>query len=389
MPSAGPCRSWTGTFDSLRPVSTLRASITNMPTLFDPIQLGPLACPHRVFMAPLTRCRAAEGHVPTELNAEYYRQRASAGLIVSEATSVSPRGFGYPNTPGIFTDAQVEGWKKVTAAVHGAGGRMFLQLWHVGRISHPAFQPDGELPVAPSAVRPRGQVFTGAGMEDYVTPRALELSEIPGIIAEYAAGAARAKAAGFDGVEIHNANGYLLDQFLRDGVNQRADCYGGSVQNRARLTLEVVEAVAGVWGPERVGIRFSPAGVFNDMRDSHPLGTFGHVLRELSRFGLAYAHVTQVTAQDLAHGAPSGVGPRALRGCFRGPLVSAGGFTLATGNQALAEGWADAIAFGVPFLANPDLPERFRRGAPLNPPDEATFYASGAKGYTDYPALPA
>ncbi len=338
-------------------------------------------------MAPLTRCRAAAGHLPTDLNAEYYRQRASAGLIISEATSVSPRGFGYPNTPGIFTDAQEAAWKPVTAAVHGAGGRIFLQLWHVGRISHPSYQPGGELPVAPSAIAPRTKIFTGAGMVDAVAPRALELAEIPGVIAEYISGAQRAKAAGFDGVEIHNANGYLLDQFLRDRTNHRTDGYGGSVANRARLTLEVVAAVASVWGADRVGIRFSPAGVFNDMGDAHPLETFGYVLRELNRFGLAYAHVTQVTAQDIAHGAKDGVGPRELRACFRGPLVTAGGFTLATGNQAVAESWADAVAFGVPFLANPDLPERFRRQAPLNEPDEATFYGSGPKGYTDYPAL--
>jgi N-ethylmaleimide reductase len=360
-----------------------------MPTLFDPIELGPILCPNRIFMAPLTRCRAGEGRAPTELNAEYYHQRASAGLIISEATSVSSRGFGYPGTPGIFTDAQAAGWQKVTSAVHAAGGRMFLQLWHVGRISHPAFQPNGDLPVAPSAIKPRGQVFTGTAMADYVTPRALDAAEIPGIIAEYVAGAKKAKAAGFDGVEIHNANGYLLDQFLRDGTNQRGDRYGGSVANRARLTLEVTEAVASVWGGERVGIRFSPAGVFNDMRDSNPLETFGHVLRELNPFKLAYAHVTRVTEQDVAHGAAEGVGPRELRSCFKGPVVSAGGFTQATGNQALAEGWADAIAFGVPFLANPDLPERFRRKAPLNAADEATFYAPGSKGYTDYPTLAA
>ncbi len=357
--------------------------------LFDPIQLGALDLPHRILMAPLTRCRAGEGHVPTDLNAEYYRQRASAGLIISEATSVSPRGYGYPNTPGIHTDAQMEGWKKVTRTVHDRGGRIFLQLWHVGRISHPAFQPDGGLPVAPSAVQPKGKVFTGAGMEAYVKPRPLEISEISAIITEYAAGAERAKTAGFDGVEIHNANGYLLDQFLRDGTNQRTDRYGGSVRNRARLTLEVTEAVVSVWGAERVGIRLSPSGVFNDMTDSEPLETFGHVLRELNHFGLAYAHITQVTAQDLAHGATAGVGPRELRSFFKGPVVTAGGFTLKTGNQALAEGWADAVAFGVPFLANPDLPERFRHNAPLNAPDESTFYASGPKGYTDYPSQPA
>ncbi len=357
--------------------------------LFSPINLGPLALPNRIFMAPLTRCRASEGHVPNELNAEYYAQRSTAGLIITEATSVSPSGYGYPSTPGIHTEAQVEGWKKITQAVHAMGGHLYLQLWHVGRISHPAYQKDGALPVAPSAIRPKGQVFTGIAMEEYVTPRALETAEIPGIIAEYEHGARLAKEAGFDGVEIHNANGYLLDQFLRDGTNRRSDQYGGSVQNRARLTLEVTEAVTGIWGSDRVGIRFSPAGVFNDMSDSKPLETFGHVLRELNGFGLAYAHITQVTAQDIAHGAAEGVGPRELRTAWNGKIVSAGGFTLETGNAALAEGWADAIAFGVPFLANPDLPQRLRTGAPLNKPDEATFYGGAEKGYTDYPFLTA
>ncbi len=357
------------------------------PTLFSPLQLGALTTPHRIFMAPLTRCRAEAGHVPGDLIAEYYTQRAGAGLVISEATSVSPRGFGYPNTPGIYSAEQVAGWKKVTSAVHAAGGRMFLQLWHVGRISHPSYQPGGDLPVAPSAIAPRGKVFTGTEMADYVTPRALETHEIAGVIGEFVRGAENAKAAGFDGVEIHNANGYLPDQFLRDGTNHRTDAYGGSVQNRARFTLELTEAVVGVWGADRVGIRFSPGGVFNDMHDSDPLATFGHVLKELSAFGLAYAHVTQVTAQDIAHGAKDGVGPRELRPFFPGNIVSAGGFTQETGNQALAEGWADAIAYGVPFLANPDLPERFRRQAALNPADEATFYASGPQGYTDYPAL--
>jgi N-ethylmaleimide reductase len=357
------------------------------PTLFSPIQLGPLALPNRIFMAPLTRCRASEGHVPNDLNAEYYAQRASAGLIISEATSVSPCGYGYPSTPGIHTAEQVEGWRKVTSAVHAKGGHIFLQLWHVGRISHPVFQRDGALPVAPSAVKPKGQVFTGTAMEEYVTPRALELSEIPGIIAEYVHGATLAKEAGFDGVEIHNANGYLLDQFLRDGTNRRTDAYGGTASNRARLTLEVTEAVTGIWGAERVGIRFSPAGVFNDMSDSNPLETFGHVLRELNRFGLAYAHITQVTAQDIAHGAVEGVGPKELRPFWKGNIVSAGGFTLQSGTQALAEGWADAIAFGVPFIANPDLPDRLRKGTTLNQADETSFYGGTEKGYTDYPSL--
>jgi N-ethylmaleimide reductase len=359
-------------------------SLTN---LFTPLNLGSLALPNRIFMAPLTRCRASEGHIPNDLNAEYYSQRAAAGLIISEATSVSPCGYGYPNTPGIHTKEQVGGWKKVTEAVHAKGGHIYLQLWHVGRISHPAYQQDGVKPVAPSAIKPKGQVFTGSTMEEYVTPRALETDEIPGIISEYVHGAALAKEAGFDGVEIHNANGYLLDQFLRTGTNMRGDRYGGTVQNRARLTLEVTEAVVGVWGADRVGIRFSPAGIFNDMHDNNPLETFGHVLSELNRFGLAYAHITKVTAQDIAHGAVEGVGPKELRPYWRGKVVSAGGFTLDSGNAALAEGWADAIAFGVPFLSNPDLTERLHRGAPLNTPDESTFYASGPKGYTDYPFL--
>jgi N-ethylmaleimide reductase len=363
--------------------------MSNSPTLFTPVRIGALELPYRIFMAPLTRCRASDGNVPNDMNAEYYRQRASAGLIISEATSVSPRGHGYPNTPGIYTAAQVEGWKKVTAAIHAQGGRIFLQLWHVGRISHPSYQPNGEVPVAPSAIKPRGQVFTGTAMMDYVVPRALETSEIAGVVAEYEHGARLAKEAGFDGVEIHNANGYLPDQFLRDGTNQRTDIYGGSVENRSRFTLEITEAVVGVWGADRVGIRFSPAGIFNDMRDSDPLATFGHVLKELNRFNLAYAHITEVTAQDIAHGAVSGVGPRELRPCFNGPIITAGGFTQESANAALAEGWADAVAFGQLFIANPDLPTRFQKGASLNVADEATFYAPGPKGYTDYPTLEA
>lgn len=357
------------------------------PDLFAPLQLGAVLTPNRIYLAPLTRCRAEPGNVPCDLNAEYYRQRASGGLLIAEATSVSPRGYGYPNTPGIFNDAHVAGWRKVTNAVHDAGGLIFLQLWHVGRISHPTFQPSGAAPVAPSAVKPKGQVFTGTEMADYVTPRALEREEIPEIIAEYAHGAAAAKAAGFDGVEIHNANGYLLDQFLRDATNLRTDEYGGSVENRARLTLEVTAAVVNVFGADRVGIRFSPGGVFNDMRDSNPLHTFGYVLEQLSPLQLAYAHITGVTAQDVAHGAVTGIGPRELRPKYKGNVIANGGFTLESGNQALKEGWADAVAFGVPFLANPDLPERLRTGAPLNEADPSTFYAPGAKGYTDYPFL--
>jgi len=358
-----------------------------MSSLFSPIHLGAVTAPNRVLMAPLTRCRAGEGHVPNELNALYYAQRASAGLIIAEATSVSPRGFGYPNTPGIFTQAQVAGWRKVTGAVHAAGGRIFLQLWHVGRISHPAFQPDGAAPVAPSAIAPRGKVFTGAGMEDYVTPRALEESEIPGIVAEYVHGAKLAKEAGFDGVEVHAANGYLIDQFLRDGSNKRTDGYGGTVEKRCRLAVEVTEAVAKVWGADRVGIRLSPGGVFNDMADSDPVRTFGTLLGLLAPMGLAYAHITRVTAQDVAHGAKDGVGPKELRRFWKGKLVTAGGFDRDQAEAAIAQGWADAVAYGVPFLANPDLPRRLEKRLPLNAPDEGTFMGGGEKGYTDYPAV--
>jgi len=359
----------------------------NTPTLFTPVRLGAVNAPNRIVMAPLTRMRAGPGRVPTALMAEYYSQRASAGLIVTEATAVSQQGTGCPNTPGIYTDDQVAGWRRVTDAVHHAGGRIFLQLWHMGRISDPSFQPGGGLPVAPSAIAPRsGQVLTETGMRPYVTPRALETSELPGIVSQYTDAAQHAKTAGFDGVEIHNANGYLLDQFLRDGTNHRTDEYGGPVANRARLTLEVTQAVTKVWGSDRVGIRFSPGGVFNDMRDSDPLATFSYVLRELNPFRLAYAHLIATTEDDLRHGAAL-VPLAALRHEFHGPLIANGGFTRDTATCALADGTADAVAFGRLFLANPDLPERLRSNSPLNTPDESTFYGGAEKGYTDYPAL--
>ena len=359
------------------------------PNLFTPLRLGAMTAPNRIVMAPLTRMRAGPNRVPTALMAEYYTQRASAGLIVTEATVISRQGTGCPNTPGVYNDGQVAGWRQVTTAVHQSGGRIFLQLWHMGRISHPSFQLNGGLPVAPSAIAPRnGQVLTKTGMQPYVTPRALETSEMVGIVEQYAAGAQRAKDAGFDGVEIHNANGYLLDQFLRDGTNHRSDQYGGSVANRARLTLEVAEAVTRVWGADRVGIRFSPGGVFNDMYDSDPQATFGFVLRELSRLQLAYAHLIVSTEDDLRHGAVV-VPLSALRLDFQGPMIVASGFTQETATRAVSEGAADAVAFGKLFIANPDLPARFRLHAPLNSPDEATFYGGGEKGYTDYPALDA
>ena len=361
--------------------------MNNTPNLFFPVRLGAVEAPNRIIMSPLTRMRAGPGRVPTPLMAEYYAQRAEAGLIITEATAISQQGTGCPNTPGIYTAEQLAGWQRVVEAVHQAGGRIFLQLWHMGRISHPSFQPGGGLPVAPSAIAPQsGQVLTETGMQPYVTPRALATTELPGIVAQYAAGAQRAKTAGFDGVEIHNANGYLLDQFLRDGTNQRTDEYGGPVRNRARLTLEVTEAVTHVWGSDRVGIRFSPGGIFNDMHDSDPRATFGHVLHELNRFHLAYAHLITSTADDLQHGAVP-VPLMALRHEFQGRLIVANGFNRASATQALAEGVADAVAFGRLFIANPDLPRRFRLNAPLNPPDETTFYGGDEKGYTDYPAL--
>ena len=359
----------------------------NTPNLFTPVRLGALEASNRIVMAPLTRMRAGPGRVPTSLMAKYYAQRAAAGLIVNEATTISQQGTGCPNSPGIYTQEQIVGWRHATEAVHQAGGRIFLQLWHMGRISHPSFQPNGGLPVAPSAIAPRtGQVLTERGMQPYVTPRALRKDELPGIVSQYATAAEHAKTAGFDGVEIHNANGYLLDQFLRDGTNQRTDEYGGPARNRARLTLEVTDAVTQVWGADHVGIRFSPGGVFNDMQDSNPLETFSHVLHELNRFNLAYAHVIVSTEDDLRHGAVP-VPLAALRKEFHGPLIVANGFTRATATQALAEDLADAVAFGRLFIANPDLPERFRLNAPLNPLDEATFYGGAEKGYTDYPAM--
>ncbi len=352
--------------------------------LFSPISFGDIACPNRIVMAPLTRCRAGEGNVPQPINAEYYKQRASAGLIISEATQVVPEGQGYPTTPGIHSDAQVAGWKTITDAVHAAGGRIVLQLWHVGRISHPVFQPAGGLPVAPSAVKPAGQLYGPDWKKiDYETPRALELSEIPGVIAGYVKGAQNAKRAGFDGVEIHSANGYLLDEFLRDGTNKRTDTYGGSLANRSRLTLEVTEAVVDVWGASRVGIRVSPTNPNNDMADSNPKAIFGHLAAELARFKLAYVHVLE--AIDTAAAAQVLSTIKAECGA---PVVANNGYTLETAQAAIKGGRADAIAFGKLFLANPDLPARLAKGGPFNTAwDMKSFYGGTEKGYTDYPAM--
>jgi N-ethylmaleimide reductase len=354
--------------------------------IFSPLRLGPLQLPNRVVMAPMTRNRAGRGNAPGPLNATYYAQRASAGLIISEATQISPQGLGYPGTPGIHSSEQVAGWKGVTDAVHAAGGRMFLQLWHVGRISHPSLQPHGALPVAPSAIAPTGQAMTADDMKPFVTPRALETSEIAGIVEDYRHGARNARAAGFDGVELHGANGYLIDQFLRDGANRRTDRYGGDALNRARFLIEITEAVVGEWGAECVGVRLSPTNPFNDMRDSNPAATFATAVGELNRFGLAYLHVVEPAAGDPV---PAGEVPdiRFFRKIWHSALIGNKGYDLARANAVIRDGCADLVSFAVLFLANPDLPIRFRRGGPFNPPDRKTFYGGAAAGYIDYPPI--
>jgi N-ethylmaleimide reductase len=353
--------------------------------LFSPYRLGELALANRLVMSPMTRSRALDGNVPHPLAATYYAQRASAGLIVTEATQVSPQGVGYIRTPGIHSAAQVAGWKAVTEAVHRAGGKIFAQLWHVGRVSHPDFH-DGALPVAPSALPVEGEAFTTRGRTKLVTPRALATDEIPGIVAQFRAAAENAKAASFDGVELHGANGYLLDQFLRDGANHRTDAYGGSVENRVRFPLEVVDAVTTVWGPQRVGYKLSPQFAGYSMSDSDPVATFSFIAAELSRRGLLYLHVSEPVTDPAAPAEATRVTP-ILRGIFDGALIVNGGYDAEAGNAAIARGEADLVAFGVPFLANPDLPARYRSRAALNAPDQATFYAGEEKGYIDYPAL--
>lgn len=353
-------------------------------TLLSPYTAGTLTLPNRLVVAPMTRARALPGNLANPIAGIYYAQRASAGLIVSEGTQVSPQGVGYIRTPGIHSDEQVEAWAKVTEAVHAAGGRIFAQLWHVGRISHPDFL-GGALPVAPSALPFAGEVFTPHGRKPYVTPRALESGEIPDIVQQFKRAALNARAAGFDGVELHGANGYLLDQFLRDASNVRTDEYGGTIANRARLPLEVVDAVSEVWGPERVGYRVAPAFSMYGMSDSDPFATFGFLASELSKRGIFYLHVYEPIAG--AHVSPAPRVTPELRRRFKGTLIVNGGYDAATGEAAVASGQADLVAYGVPFLANPDLPERFRADAPLNEPDVATFYTGEDKGYIDYPAL--
>ena len=367
-----------------------------MTKLFDSLKIGDLSLSNRVIMAPLTRMRSTQpGNVPNALNAEYYAQRASAGLIISEATQISQQGQGYPATPGIYSEQQVEGWKLVTAAVHKAGGKIFAQLWHVGRISHPSLQPNGGQPVAPSALEAKNSGTYTAEWKPtpILTPRALETAEVAGIVEDYKKAAQNAKDAGFDGVEVHGANGYLLDQFLQDGSNKRTDVYGGSIQNRARFLLEAVDAAISVWGAGRVGVRLSPYGTFNDMHDSDPVALFSYVLAELDERNIAYAHIIEPRssaaggADVVAEDAP--ITANMFRSKFKGTLISAGGYNRDLALEAVSSGNADAVAFGRQFIANPDLPERLKQNTPLNPYDRNTFYGGAEKGYTDYPFLKA
>jgi N-ethylmaleimide reductase len=353
--------------------------------LFEPFKLGPITLPNRLVMAPLTRNRAVAGLVPSPLAIEYYGQRASAGLLVTEASQVSQQGQGYQDTPGIYSKEQVAGWRKVTDRVHERGGRIFIQIWHVGRISHTSLQPNGGAPVGPSAIRAKGKTFVNNAFTDISEPRALALAEIPGIIEDFKRGTANALAAGFDGVEIHGANGYLLDQFAKDGSNKRTDGYGGSIENRAKLMLEVAKVVAAEAGAERTGIRISPVTPANDVSDSNPQPLFDYIVDHLSALKLVYIHVI-----EGATGGPRDIAPfdyGSLRKRFKGAYVANNGYDFELATKVLAANAADLIAFGKPFIANPDLVERLKRGAPLNVPDKATFYGGDAKGYTDYPAL--
>ncbi|MBZ4201107.1 MAG: alkene reductase [Methylotenera sp.] len=355
--------------------------------LFSPVKLGAIALKNRMVMAPLTRNRAVAGGLPQAMNVTYYEQRATAGLIISEATPISPMAHGYPALPGIYTDAQVAAWEKVTDAVHAKGGKIVMQLWHVGRISHPSLLPNEALPVAPSAIKPAGKAFTYQGLVDYITPRALVASELPAIVADYVLATKNALAAGFDGVEVHAANGYLLDQFLRDGSNQRTDNYGGSFENRSRLLLEVLLAVIAVAGAGRVGLRLSPVNPFNDMIDSQPQALFSHVVDAINPLNLAYLHVVEGGIHGGGIAAPFDFA--SLRQRCTSPYMANLSYDKARGNAAIASGHADAVAYGVPFIANPDLVERFKQDARLNQADPKSFYGGSELGYTDYPFLSA
>ena len=353
--------------------------------LLEAYKLGPITLPNRLVMAPLTRNRAVAGFVPSPLAVEYYGQRASAGLLITEASQVSQQGQGYQDTPGIYSKEQIVGWRKVTTRVHANGGRIFIQLWHVGRVSHTSLQPNNGAPVAPSAVRANGKTFVNNTFTDISEPRALTLEEIPGIIENFKRAATNALEAGFDGVEIHGANGYLLDQFARDGANKRDDAYGGSIENRARLMLEVSKAVTAEAGAERTGLRISPVTPSNDISDSNPQALFDHIIDRLNALKLAYIHVVEGATGGARDIAPFDYG--SLRKRFHGAYIANNGYDFELASKALAAGTVDLIAFGKPFIANPDLVDRLKRGAPLNKPDNTTFYGGGAKGYTDYPAL--
>lgn len=346
--------------------------------LFEPVQFGALKLKNRIIMAPLTRARAGSNRIPNDLMAKYYEQRSSAGLILTEATSVSPQGVGYADTPGIWSDEQVHGWKKITKAVHDKGGLIVLQLWHVGRISDPMFL-NGELPVAPSAIAAKGHVSLVRPEKPFVTPRALETSEIPGIVAAYKLGAENAKLAGFDGVEIHGANGYLLDQFLQDSSNQRTDQYGGSIDNRARLPLEVTDAVISVWGAGRVGYHISPRADSHDVGDSNLEKTFTYLMTELGKRKIAFVFAREKEDTDS-------LGPK-LKKAFGGAYIANEKFTKESAEEILEKGDADAVSFGVPFISNPDLPLRFKENLPLNETNFATLYSPGTEGYTDYSSI--
>jgi len=355
-----------------------------MSDLFSPVKLGSIAMSNRMVMAPLTRNRSSMEGVPQDINVTYYEQRATAGLIITEATPISPMGHGYPLLPGIYTDAQVDGWKKVTDAVHAKGGKIVIQLWHVGRISHPSLL-NGATPVAPSAVKPAGKAFTFEGLVDYVEPRALDACEFPSIVADYVQASKNAIKAGFDGVEIHSANGYLLDQFLRDGSNQRSDIYGGSIENRTRFLMEVTKAVVEAIGSDKVGLRLSPVNPFNDMKDSNPQALFNYVTEQLNQFNLAYLHVVEGGIHGGGVAEPFDFD--AMRKLCKSPYMANLSYDKERGNAAIAKGHADAVAYGVPFIANPDLVERFRQDAPLNEADSKSFYGGTEKGYIDYPTL--
>jgi len=354
--------------------------------LFQPYRLGPHTLSNRVIMAPLTRNRAGSGNVPRALNIEYYVQRATAGLIITEGSQISPQGTGYPDTPGIYNEAQINGWQKITHAVHQHGGHIFLQLWHVGRISHPSLQPGGNLPVAPSAIKPEGDTSTYDGYQPFVIPRALETHEIPGIIGQYKTAAKNALRAGFDGVEIHAAHGYLLDEFLRDGSNKRTDKYGGSLENRTRLLIEVTSAVASVWGANRVGVRLSPLESFGSMYDSQPETTFSYVIEQLNQFALAYLHIRENKINEVAEPAQY-FDMNTLSSLFSGSYMVNGGYDCNSAKLKVGTGDADLVSFGELFIANPDLPARFVKNAPLISADPTTFYGGDAQGYTDYPSL--